>query len=305
MGEVHAVRGVSLDILPGETLAIVGESGSGKSLTAMAILGLLPKGARRAARSMRFEGAELTTLGRRALEDLRGRRIGMIFQDPLAAFDPTYTIGRQLEDVHLRHIGAGRRTARARAIDLLARVGIAAPEARLDQYPHELSGGIRQRVMIAMALMCEPVLLLADEPTTALDVTIQAQVLRLLRTLQQEMGVAQLLITHDLGVVAAAADRVAVMYAGEIVEQGSVRRVFAQPRHPYTVGLLRCVPRLGAGAPPIGALEGRVPFLLQEPAGCAFADRCVRVLPACSLAPIPLYPLAEGGACRCLNAAPC
>ncbi|MEA3535877.1 ABC transporter ATP-binding protein [Rhizobium sp. CC-YZS058] len=249
-GTINAVRGVSFAIEKGKTLCLVGESGSGKSLTAMSILGLLPaRGIRRLSRS-RFDGRDIAHFSEREMQDLRGKMIGVIFQDPMMAFNPTMTIGRQLEEVYLRHISNDRAKARAKSLHLFRKVGMTDPEARLSQYPHELSGGLRQRAMIAMALMCEPSLLIADEPTTALDVTMQVQVLALLRQIQDDLGISILFITHDLGVVAAIADHVAVMQSGRIVEFGDVRQVLKAPREDYTRALIAAVPktrRLDAG----------------------------------------------------------
>jgi peptide/nickel transport system ATP-binding protein len=284
---LHAVRGVSFTLAKGETLCLVGESGCGKSLTALAVMGLLPETARRRANRLSFAGTDLATASERRLLDIRGDRIAMIFQDPMTSLNPSYTIGNQLVEIYLRHRPhESRRAARARAIEMLEKVGIHAPERRLGQFPHQLSGGLRQRVMIAMALMCDPELLIADEPTTALDVTIQAQILRLIADLQGELGLAVLLITHDLGVVASVADRVAVMYAGRIVETGTVDAVFAAPHHPYTRGLMECIPVPGATAPGavLRSIPGNVPSLIGDIAGCAFRDRCLVRLPECSLA---------------------
>jgi peptide/nickel transport system ATP-binding protein len=283
-GPLHAVREVSFDVGRGETVCLVGESGCGKSITSLAIMGLLPRAAEARAVRLAFDGIELTRLGRGARNDLRGNRMAMIFQEPMTALNPAWTIGEQLIEVHRRHVGKGRAAAKARAVDLLARVGIASPARRLGQYPHQLSGGLRQRMMIAMALMCEPELLVADEPTTALDVTIQAQILRLLAELRQELGIALLLITHDLGVVARVADRVNVMYAGAIVESAPAADLFADPRHPYTRGLLACLPRPGVtrAGERLGTIPGVVPSLIGGIVGCAFRSRCPVALPACA-----------------------
>jgi len=248
-GLLHAVKGVSFTVGRSETLCLVGESGSGKSLTALSVLDLLPAGATRRMERAIFAGQDISRYGERQMQDLRGRAIGMIFQDPTMAFNPTMTIGRQLEEVYLRHVSRDRRKARARAIGLLDRVGVTRPETRMDEYPHQLSGGLRQRAMIAMALMCEPQLLIADEPTTALDVTMQAQVLSLLKSVQESFGIAILFITHDLGVVAAIADRIAVMKSGLIVETGDVRQVLANPREAYTKALIAAVPKAPGLAP--------------------------------------------------------
>ncbi|WP_320203155.1 ABC transporter ATP-binding protein [Agrobacterium rosae] len=235
---------MSFTVGRGETLCLVGESGSGKSLTALSVLNLLPSGARRRMDRAVFAGREFSSFGERQMQDLRGRTIGMIFQDPMMAFNPTMTIGRQLQEVYLRHVSRDRHKARARAIGLLERVGVTRAETRMNEYPHQLSGGLRQRAMIAMALMCEPQLLIADEPTTALDVTMQAQVLSLLKSVQDSFGIAILFITHDLGVVAAIADRIAVMKSGLIVETGDVRQVLGNPREAYTKALIAAVPKV-------------------------------------------------------------
>jgi peptide/nickel transport system ATP-binding protein len=283
-GPLRAVRDISFDIAAGETLCLVGESGCGKSMTALALMGLLPGAARRSARHLAFEGEDLAAASPRALAALRGNRMAMIFQEPMTALNPAYTIGDQLMEVHRRHKGSTAAQARARAIELLEKVGITAAAERLKQYPHQLSGGLRQRVMIAMALMCGPVLLIADEPTTALDVTIQAQILRLIVELQRDLGIAVLLITHDLGVVARVAHRVAVMYAGEVVESATAADLFAAPRHPYTRGLMASIPIPGRTPPggQLGAIPGIVPSLIGEVRGCAFRDRCGFALPACA-----------------------
>ncbi|MDW9670240.1 ATP-binding cassette domain-containing protein [Sinorhizobium meliloti] len=288
-GMVHAVRGVDLSIEKGETLCIVGESGSGKSMSALSLVNLLPAGAQRDAVQIMFEGRDLTRLPPAQMAKLRGDRIGMIFQEPMTSLNPAYTVGNQLTEVHRRHRRAGSAVARARAIELLDLVGISNPEMRLRQYPHQLSGGLRQRVMIAMALMCEPQLLIADEPTSALDVTIQVQILRLLKELQTRLGIAVMLITHDLGVVARVADKVAVMYAGQVVEAGTANAIFTAPRHPYTVGLLRSMPVPGGSfaGQPLQSIPGTVPSLTQPIPGCAFAPRCDRSEDSCSI-PIPL-----------------
>jgi peptide/nickel transport system ATP-binding protein len=300
IGNVQAVRGVSFAVARGETLSIVGESGCGKSMTALAVMGLLPEEAERTARRIELAGNDLATMPERQMSDLRGRRMAMVFQEPMTALNPVYTIGDQIEEVLLRHGSFSRREARERALELLARVGISAARERLGQYPHQLSGGLRQRAMIAMALMCRPELLIADEPTTALDVTIQAQILRLLRELQAELRLGILLITHDLGVVARAADRVAVMYAGGFVETGTVREVFRDPIHPYTRGLLRALPvpgRVAAGGR-LGAIPGTVPDLAGAIRGCAFRNRCRQALDLCA-EDMPEVELSPGRSYRC------
>jgi peptide/nickel transport system ATP-binding protein len=299
-GTLHAVRGVDLDLLPGETHGLVGESGSGKSLTALAVMGLLPRKARRSAQTLRFADLDLMALGERRMEDVRGDRVAMIFQEPMTSLNPSFTIGVQLIETLRRHRPVTRIQAYDRAAAMLVRVGISSPQARLRQYPHQLSGGLRQRVMIAMALLCEPKLLIADEPTTALDVTVQAQILRLLARLQRDMGLAILLITHDLAVVARTAQRVSVMYAGEIVEHGPVEQIFARPLHPYTRGLLSAVPVPGkiARGTPLGSIPGVVPSLLGEMAGCAFRDRCPLAHAAC-VRPPPRQAPDQSRAYRC------
>jgi len=288
-GVLHAVRDISFEIKRGETLCIVGESGCGKSMTAFALMGLLPKKATRQVRRLVFEGEDLTQTAAERIPHLRGLRMAMIFQEPMTALNPVYTIGEQLSEVHRRHKRSGQAAARARAVELLEKVGITAAGDRLGQYPHQLSGGLRQRVMIAMALMCGPVLLIADEPTTALDVTIQAQILRLLADLQKDLGIAVLLITHDLGVVARIADRVAVMYAGEVVEAGTAASVFANPCHPYTRGLMASIPVPGRTKPGarLGAIPGTVPSLIGEIKGCAFRGRCAHAAPVCAVSVAP------------------
>src|SRR5215216_1023899 len=281
---LHAVRDVSFRVDRGETLCLVGESGCGKSMTAFALMDLLPRTARRRARALVFEDEDLARASATRLSQLRGNRMAMIFQEPMTALNPAYTVGDQLAEVHRRHKGSTRRAARERAIELLGKVGITAAGERLGQYPHQLSGGLRQRVMIAMALMCGPALLIADEPTTALDVTIQAQILRLLIELQRDLGIAILLITHDLGVVARVAQSVAVMYAGEIVESASAAALFRDPRHPYTRGLLASIPIPGRTPPGerLGAIAGVVPSLIGDMRGCVFRDRCPHAFAACA-----------------------
>jgi peptide/nickel transport system ATP-binding protein len=301
-GPLHAVRDVSFEVGRGETMCLVGESGCGKSITSLAIMGLLPRAAHARATRLAFDGIDLARLARGARNDLRGNRMAMIFQEPMTALNPAWTVGDQLIEVHRRHVGKGHAAAKARAVDLLAKVGIASPAERLGQYPHQLSGGLRQRVMIAMALMCEPELLIADEPTTALDVTIQAQILRLLADLRRELGIALLLITHDLGVVARIADRVNVMYAGAIVEVASAADLFAGPRHPYTRGLLACLPRPGVtrAGERLGTIPGVVPSLVGEIAGCAFRSRCPVALPACATS-VPEREAAPGHRFACVH----
>jgi peptide/nickel transport system ATP-binding protein len=283
-GMLHPVRDVSFQVRRGETLCLVGESGCGKSMTSLALMDLLPRRAVRRARRLSFLGEDLATASRQRVNELRGDRMAMIFQEPMTALNPAYTIGEQLAEHYRHHRRTTSTEARVRAVELLEKVGIASAAKRLGQYPHQLSGGLRQRVMIAMALMCSPELLIADEPSTALDVTIQAQILRLLADLQQELGIAMVLITHDLGVVARIADRVAVMYAGQVVEEGAAAAIFASPQHPYTTGLLRCIPVPGRTAPggKLGTIPGVVPSLVGALAGCSFRDRCAHAQAICA-----------------------
>jgi peptide/nickel transport system ATP-binding protein len=270
----EAVGGVSFALLPGRTLGIVGESGCGKSVTALAVMRLLPKAGTRVTGAVTFEGRDLATLPERQMQDLRGNRLAMIFQEPMTSLNPSFTVGDQIGEALMRHRGLSAREARDAAIDMLERVKIPSPNQRADEYPHRLSGGMRQRVMIAMALACAPALLIADEPTTALDVTIQAQILDLLAKLRQETGTAIILITHDLGVVAETCDDVAVMYAGQIVEQAPAAQLFTAPQHPYTVGLLGSIPHISARRERLASISGTVPSLAGTFAGCRFAGRC-------------------------------
>jgi peptide/nickel transport system ATP-binding protein len=284
-GGTEAVRGASLTVARGETHCLVGESGCGKSVTSLAIMGLLARGAVRSAGHMRFQGQDIAGLGNRAMNRLRGDRLSMIFQEPMTSLNPAYTIGSQMTEVYRRHRGGSQRHALDHAAVLLSKVGMANPAMRLGQFPHQLSGGLRQRVMIAMALLCGPELLIADEPTTALDVTVQAGILRLLAALQAEMGLALLLITHDLGVVARIAHRVSVMYAGQVIESAPVDELFANPTHPYTRGLLAAVPVPGKTPrdTPLGSIPGTVPRIPPGFTGCAFRDRCSHAMPACAI----------------------
>jgi peptide/nickel transport system ATP-binding protein len=298
----HAVDSVDLSVAKGATLGLVGESGCGKSVTSLAIMGLLPKQTTEISGAIRFDGFDLLKTADQTLRDLRGNRLAMIFQEPMTSLNPSFTIGDQIVETILRHRGGSRKSARDHAIELLRRVHIPSPERRIDEYPHKLSGGMRQRVMIAMALACDPQLLIADEPTTALDVTLQAQILELMRELKVATGAAIILITHDLGVVAEVCDEVAVMYAGEIVERAPVDELFATPQHPYTVGLLGSIPRLDHRAEQLATIEGMVPNMAQPPAGCRFAARCPFVLEACTKAPPPLLEVSEGHLSRCIRA---
>ena len=304
-GILNAVRGVDLQIAKGETLCLVGESGCGKSLTATSIMGLLPRYAKVTSDRFQMAGQDLTTRTDGKLAKLRGRDVAMIFQDPTSALNPTLTIGRQLTEGVMRYEKLSRKDADCRAIEMLDRVGIANPAARLTQYPHGFSGGQRQRIMIASALMGRPGLLIADEPTTALDVTIQAQILALLGELQSDLGLSLLLITHDLGVVAAIANDVAVMYAGRIAERARAADLFAAPRHPYTQGLLAAIPV--PGVTPRGselpAIPGRVPGLIGTMQGCAFRDRCALAGPDCVIDPVPRVDTGSGHFVECVKAA--
>ena len=287
-GPIAAVRGISLAIERGETHCLVGESGCGKSVSSLAIMGLLAHNGHRNATHIRFHDTDIARLSEREMGKLRGDKIAMIFQEPMTSLNPAYTVGSQMAEVVQRHRRLGRRASLDRAAELLALVGITAPGMRLGQHPHQLSGGLRQRVMIAMSLMCEPELLIADEPTTALDVTVQAQILRLLADLQAKLGLAILLITHDLGIVARVAHRVSVMYAGEVVESGPVTELFAKPSHPYTRGLLACVPVPGKVRrhEKLGSIPGVVPRIPPNFVGCGFRDRCAHAMPECAR-PLP------------------
>ncbi|NOT44553.1 MAG: ABC transporter ATP-binding protein [Acidobacteria bacterium] len=299
---IRAVDGVSYDVSAGETLAVVGESGSGKSVTALSILRLVadPPG-RIEGGEIRFRGRNLLELSQADMRAIRGREISMIFQEPMTALNPVFSCGEQIIETLVRHERLDRTAARRRAIEMLDLVGIAAPDQRVDEYPHQLSGGMRQRVMIAMALACRPAVLIADEPTTALDVTIQAQILELLTSLQRELGMAVILITHDLGVVAETATRVAVMYAGQVVEYCDVRAAFRQPLHPYTAGLQASLPKLGVRQDALRVIPGNVPNPARFPEGCRFHPRCPVATTAC-LAPPPLRAFAGGHLARCVRA---
>ena len=279
-GEVKAVNGISFKLDRGKVLGIVGESGSGKSVTAYSILQILEKSGRIVSGSVKLNGQELVGAGEKVMKDIRGNRISIIFQDPMTSLNPTYTIGHQLMEVILLHTGRNQKQAYERAVEMLRLVGVNEPEKRMRQYPHAFSGGMRQRVMIAMALACEPDVLIADEPTTALDVTIQAQILELMKKLQKELGMAILMITHDLGVVAQMCDEVIVMYAGSICEQGTVDEIFYHPKHAYTRGLLRSLPKLDEDGS-LHPIPGTPVDLLNMPAGCPFAPRCEDAMRIC------------------------
>jgi peptide/nickel transport system ATP-binding protein len=302
-GDFPAVDGVSFSVQAGKTLAIVGESGCGKSVTSLSIMGLVPSppGSIRGG-SIKFEGRELVGAPAREMQDLRGNGMAMIFQEPMSSLNPAFTIGEQIVEGLLRHRRITRAEAVAQALDALRKVRIPAPEQRFHDYPHKLSGGMRQRAMIAMALACEPRLLIADEPTTALDVTIQAQILELMRTLQSDTGTAVILITHDLGVVAEVADEVVVMYSGRVVERAPVQELFDHPQHPYTVGLLGSIPRLDVERGRLASIEGQVPSALRRPAGCKFADRCPFVIARCRAEDPPLREVGVQHASACWRA---
>ena len=300
-GDSRVVDDVSFTIAPGEKFALVGESGSGKSISALSVLRLVDAATTRGA--IRFEGEDLLAKSEREMRGIRGSRIGMIFQEPMTALNPLYTVGNQIGEVLELHEGLRPAQARERAIELLARTGIPEPERRIDTLPHQMSGGQRQRAMIAMALACEPRLLIADEPTTALDVTIQAQILELLQSLKERFGTAVLLITHAMGVVAEVAQKVVVMYAGQVVEEAPVAELFARPRHPYTQGLIRSIPRIDLAAQHKARLEaipGTVPKLIEPQPGCRFASRCKYVMPECLAATPPLFPVGPGHRAACV-----
>ena len=302
-GEVHAVNDVSFDLRPGELLGVVGESGSGKSVTMMSLLGLLPSPpADVRAGTVTFNGKDLLKVDAETLRGIRGGEIGFVFQDPMTSLNPVFNVGMQIMEPLRKHMGMSKAQARVRAKELLELVGIPDAERRLKDYPHQFSGGMRQRVMIAIALACDPKVLIADEPTTALDVTIQAQILELMRDLQDRLGMAVIWITHDLGVVAGIADRVVVMYGGQIVEQAPVKELFANPQHPYTRALLKTVPSVrGARADRLTIIEGQPPILGAQPTACPFMDRCDVALDRCATANPPRYVLSEGHDAACFH----
>ncbi len=301
-GVVRAVEDVSFEIFPGEILSLVGESGCGKSVTGLSLLKLIPTPPGKIeSGELLFDGKDLLSLEEKEMERVRGNDISMIFQEPMTSLNPVFTIGNQIMEVLQLHQGLDKKEARKKAIEMLDRVRIPSPEVRIDSYPHQLSGGMRQRAMIAMALACQPKLLIADEPTTALDVTIQAQVLRLLKEIQREMGMAVMLITHDLGVVSEIADRVAVMYAGRIVESGSIEAIFGQMRHPYTRGLLESIPQLEEKRSRLNAIPGQVPNPMDLPEGCKFHPRCYLMIDGCKKEEPPLFQVNGSHFSRCLR----
>lgn len=299
-GLVNAVDGVSFTVSKGRTLGLVGESGCGKSVTSLSIMRLIPNPPGRiTSGEILYKGQDLLRLSEAEMRRLRGNDISMIFQEPMTSLNPVYTIGNQIAEAVRLHQGLGRQEAIKKAVEMLKLVGIPSPETRVNEYPHQLSGGMRQRVMIAMALSCNPSLLICDEPTTALDVTIQAQILDLMNRLRQELGMAMILITHDLGVVAEAADDLAVMYAGKIVEYGSVKDVYSNPQHPYTQGLMASIPKLGVekkrhDRKPLATIPGMVPALFNLPHGCRFQDRCAHVFDRCRAEPPQLRASTDG-----------
>ncbi len=299
---LHAVRGIDLDVAAGETLCLVGESGCGKSMTALALMQLLPRGAKLAASELRLGDLDLASLSEKKLSGIRGRRISMIFQEPMTALNPVFTIGDQLRAVYRRHTGASSGAAQARAIEMLESVGLTNAALRMRQYPHQLSGGLRQRVLIAMALMCEPEMIICDEPTTALDVTTQAQILHILKEAQVSRNMGMIFITHDLGVVARIADQVAVMYAGRIVERGPRQSVLRTPIHPYTKGLIASVPKPQGDKPGtarLASIPGNVPAFHQPDARCPFLSRCALRMEACFTEPPPMRQLSSGQQVSC------
>jgi peptide/nickel transport system ATP-binding protein len=303
-GTLHAVRDVSFNVQEGKTLSLVGESGCGKSMTALAVMDLLPRGATRSAAVLKFGDQDLTSADENAMATIRGSGMAMIFQEPMTSLDPCYTVGNQLVEAIKEHQNVTSKAARERAVFLLEKVGITGSSSRLKQYPHQLSGGLRQRIMIAMGLMCGPSLIIADEPTTALDVTIQAQILALLKSIQKEFNMGLILITHDLGVVARMADRVAVMYCGQIVETGDIREIFENPLHPYTKGLMECIPIPGKTKPgqELGSIPGIVPTPIGDLWGCSFRNRCNLSGPRCADKDMPLTEIWPDRAYRCVTA---
>ncbi|WP_417309515.1 ABC transporter ATP-binding protein [Devosia sp.] len=301
-GPVTAVNGVSFSLRGGDVLGIIGESGSGKSVTMQAILRILPEKRSTVTGSIRLEGTDVLSLSAKALSRYRGSDVSMIFQEPALSLDPVFTIGHQIAETVQRHTGCDRQAARSRALEMLERVKIPSARSRMDTYPHEMSGGMRQRAMIALALSCSPKLLLADEPTTALDATVQIQIILLLRELQRELGMAAMFVTHDVGVAAEVSDQIAVMYAGRIVEYGSATQVLKTPLHPYTQGLLASTVYGGLGKARVYAIPGMPPDLQNLPKGCSFAPRCNAVTEACHRAPPPLTPMPGDRRVACIHA---
>ncbi|SDD79359.1 peptide/nickel transport system ATP-binding protein [Paenibacillus sp. UNCCL117] len=299
-GAVPSVDGVSFELREGETLGIVGESGSGKSVTSLSIMRLIDKPGEIIGGEIRFKDKDLLKLGEAEMRTIRGREIGMVFQEPLTALNPVFRIGHQIAESLIHHLGLSQAEAKRRTLELLTKVRIPRPESVYKAYPHELSGGMRQRAMIAMAIACRPKLIIADEPTTALDVSVQAQVLDIMKDIIDQEGSSMLLITHDLGVIAEMADRVAVMYAGQLVEQCDVHALFSRPLHPYTRGLLHSTPKLGRWGEPLASIEGAVPNPLSMPSGCRFHPRCPHALPACAERQPSLYDQGSHHEVRCL-----
>ena len=305
-GEVHAVNDVSFNLKAGELLGVVGESGSGKSVTMMSLLGLLPMPPAeiRAGRVM-FDGQDLVKVSAEELRKVRGGKIGFIFQDPMTSLNPVFTVGYQIAEPLRKHMGMSKKEAAARSQELLELVGIPDAERRLDDYPHQFSGGMRQRVMIAIALACDPQVLIADEPTTALDVTIQAQILELMQELREKLGMAVIWITHDLGVIAGIADRVMVMYGGQVVEHAPVQELFSNPQHPYTAALLKTIPSIsGKRAARLTVIEGQPPLVVGAPTSCPFRERCAKAMPVCAVKVPTRYEIGAGHDTACLLADP-
>jgi oligopeptide/dipeptide ABC transporter ATP-binding protein len=300
-GAIRAVDGISFEVRPGEALGLVGESGSGKTMALRALVGLLPRNARITGGTVEIDGVETVSADADALRRLRGRTVSMVFQEPMTALNPVMRVGEQIAEAPLVRLGLSRRAAHARALELMRLVGIPDPTRRADAFPHELSGGMRQRVMIAIALSADPKLILCDEPTTALDVTIQDQILKLLRSLQDELGVSLVFVSHDLAVIAQTCERVAVMYAGRIVETGSVRDVFVEPHHPYTLGLLRSVPDFDLVRQTLSSIPGSPPDLAALPPGCPFHPRCPFAIDECTRGPVPQIPFGDGRAAACIR----
>lgn len=304
-GTVQAIDGVSFDVAEGETLGLVGESGCGKSMTLRAILGLLPRGGRVTRGRILFQGTDLLALDKDQLRDIRGRSISIIFQEPMTALNPVMPVGEQIAEGPLAHLRFTKRAAKVQALELMRLVGIPDPSRRFDAYPHELSGGLRQRVMIAIALSCEPQLILCDEPTTALDVTIQDQILKLLLQLRDSTGIGLIFVTHDLAVISQVCSRIAVMYAAQIVETGSVKAVFAEPCHPYTLGLLRAVPDFDKVKDMLDSIPGIPPDLVDPPTGCRFRPRCSFAQEDCAAGDFPMLPLTDNRASACIHWTQC